>query len=98
MSDFWDPDPFVVGDRVRVRLSGECRYQDDPNSWFLHFTHWAQGLQGEVVEVDPNIRNGHGCRVVIEHECQSLGVTKHAGWLARAELQRLPRENAEASQ
>lgn len=57
---FWEPVTFKAGDRVRVRLSGECRVPIWPKSWgasngeqWMHSSFgesYANGLTGVVAD------------------------------------------------
>lgn len=77
MSDVWEPESLRlrVGDRVRVRLSGECHigHPDD-----------FDGLVGELLAIFPNSRLAHPYNVALDGPGWTGG-----GSFARAELQRL---------
>ena len=45
-TDFWQPWTPQPGQRVRVRLSGECRLHDGPLAWVRS----ADGMVGTVIE------------------------------------------------
>ncbi len=89
----WEPWQPAVGDRVRVRLSGECRWdrdgiaQDDPG----HDEEMLDGLLGTVTKHVPNVwKDGHHYRV--EFEVCPCGLATPDDpcyeWLAAIELER----------
>lgn len=54
-AEYWEPWKPEVGQRVRVRLSGECNFKGEPASACEEFGgHWAEtnGHVGKVVEID----------------------------------------------
>lgn len=54
---YWEPWKPKVGDRVEVRVSGECGWRGDPGSAAEQrgegHPAWMDGKTGEVVEIDP---------------------------------------------
>ena len=74
MTVHWHPDPLSVGDRVRVRLNGECRFTvpADPDipgdTDFLMEHDVAQhGLTGVIDEISDDPWFGHGYGVAFDH-------------------------------
>lgn len=70
-AELWEPRSFSVGQRVRVRLSGECRFCAEVMR-LQHGWHF-DGMTGTVVPTKPtyaasNRENGHVIAVVPDSE------------------------------
>lgn len=76
-AEAWSPPTFAVGDRVRIRLSGECEHYHDgepggrrSGQQRLLVGHHASvdGYTGTVVQIDPDeiTWNGHRVSVVTD--------------------------------
>lgn len=95
----YDPDPLQVGDRVRVRLSGECGVQYYPPSetlpelWAEH-DQAADGLIGTVERIYAEEEHGHFYEVRTDsswwHSCGSWGHAINGDNFSRLELERQP--------
>lgn len=85
----YDPDPLRAGDRIRVRLSGECRGEIIAGQRFPHFAS-EDGRTGEIRGCTPATEGGHDYDVYLD---EIPGGTGHLAyrWMgyARTELERL---------
>lgn len=88
---------FKVGDRVRVRLSGECQVEgewrnhgnmDFETGVYRGHPDHSNGLVG-VVNHTSERYPGHPYRVGLKCPCLPVG-KKHAGYFAACELELLP--------
>lgn len=94
--------PLEVGQRVRIRLGGECRTwyppidcfgRVEPGFWAEHSLE-ADGLTGTVVDIYPNEECGHVYEVRGDrywtHRDGEAAWPINGDHFARAELERLP--------
>jgi hypothetical protein len=82
----WDPDPLLEGDRVRVRLSGECRAPTILHCPDLH------GARGDIEAVLPEIDHRYLVRCERGFPAMLADGTRRpvfVWFLARTELERL---------
>lgn len=96
----WEPAglALAIGDRVRVRLNGECRCwyppsDGEPGFWSEHDVE-ADGRVGTVADVFPQEEAGHVYEVCVDDPwitavLGGMVFSIHTDQFARAELERL---------